>query len=407
MQRLSLAAARRVALAAQGFDRPRPDRPPGRRDLTRVVQRLGQVQIDSINVLARAHYLPLYSRLGPYDVSVFDTLSHRAPRTLFEYWGHAASLIDVNLQPALRWKMARAEQDAWKGVVRVRDEYPALLDHVLRTVAEEGPLSARQIEHEELRRRDHWGWNWSAVKTALEWHFWTGQVTSAWRNSQFERVYDIPRRVLPPAILDEPTPDQPDAHLELARRAARALGVFSERCVADYFRMRIAPTRVAIAALEASGEVRPVEVDGWPGRRWMWHEARVPRRITARSIISPFDSLIFERERAHRLFDLFYRIEIYVPEAQRQYGYYVYPFLLGDSFVARVDLKADRANDVLVVRSAWLEPGQSPPAGRVAEELAGELWQVAGWRGLAAIRVDDRGDLAADLGAAVAAEAHR
>ena len=401
MQRLTLAAARRVALAAQGFDRPRPARAATRRDLTRVVQRLGQVQIDSINVLARAHYLPLYSRLGGYDVSAFDRLSHRGPRVLFEYWGHAASLIDVELQPALRWKMARAAQDAWKGVLRVRDEHPGLLDHVLRTITDEGPLSARQIEHEEVRSRDHWGWNWSAVKTALEWHFWTGAVTSARRNAQFERVYDIPDRVLPQHVLATPTPDEPEAHLVLARRAARALGVFSERCLADYFRMRVAPARAAIAALESAGEVRPVEVEGWPGRRWMWHEASVPRTIRARTIVSPFDSLIFERERTHRLFDLFYRIEIYVPEPQRQYGYYVYPFLLGDAFVARVDLKADRARGALVVRSAWLEPGRDLPDERVAVELAEELREVARWRGLGEVRVEDRGDLAARLRTAV------
>lgn len=401
MQRLTLPAARRVALAAQGFDRPRPTRPPTRRDLGRVLGRLAQVQIDSINVLARAHYLPLFSRLGPYDVTTFDLLSGRTPRTLFEYWGHAASLIDVELQPALRWKMARAHEDAWKGVLRVRDQHPGLIDDVLRTITEEGPLSARQIEHEEVRRRDHWGWNWSAVKTALEWHFWTGNVTSARRNPQFERVYDLPDRVLPPAVVGRETPDEPDAHLELARRAARALGVFSERCLADYFRMRIAPTRAAIARLEASGEVRPVEVEGWSGRRWVWHETTVPRRIEARAIVSPFDSLVFERERTHRLFDLFYRIEIYVPEPQRQYGYYVYPFLLGDAFVARVDLKADRSRGALVVRSAWLEPGREVTADRVAGELAEELREVARWRGLGEVRVEDRGDLAAQLRTAI------
>ena len=397
MQRLSLDAARRVALAAQGFDRPRPDRPVTRRDLTRVVSQLGQFQIDSVNVMARAHYLPLYSRLGPYDVRLLDAAGHDAPRRVFEYWGHAASLIDVDLQPALRWKMARAAEDAWHGVVRVRDDHPGLVEHVLRTVTAEGPLTARQIEHEEQRRRDQWGWNWSSVKTALEWHFWTGRVTSARRTPQFERVYDIPERVLPRRVVETPTPDEPAAQLQLARRAARALGVFSERCLADYFRMRVVPARAAIATMVSSGEIRPVEVEGWPGPRWLWHEARVPRAIHARSIVSPFDSLIFERDRADGLLGLLYRIEIYVPEAQRRFGYYVYPFLLGDRFVARVDLKADRARGRLIVRSAWLEPGSPAPASLVARELAAELAQVAGWQGLSELSVEERGDLAAGL----------
>ena len=401
MQRLSRDAARRVALAAQGFDRSRPERPVTRRDLTRVVSQLGQFQIDSVNVMARAHYLPLYSRRGSYDVRLLEAAGYNAPRRMFEYWGHAASLIDVDLQPVLRWKMARAAEEAWRGVVRVRDEHPGLVEHVLRTVAAEGPLTARQIEHEEQRRRDHWGWNWSSVKTALEWHFWTGSVTSARRTPQFERVYDIPERVLPRRIVETPTPDEPTAQLQLARRTARALGVFSERCLADYFRMRTVPARAAIATMAASGEIRPVDVEGWPGPRWLWHEARTPRTIHARAIISPFDSLIFERERAHGLLGLLYRIEIYVPEAQRRFGYYVYPFLLGDRFVARVDLKADRARGRLIVRSAWVEPGSHAPASLVARELAAELAQVAGWQGLSELNVEERGDLAAALRAAL------
>lgn len=406
VQTLSLAAARRTALAAQGFAAPRPTgRDMGLRDVQRQIDRLGQFQIDSINVVARAHFMPLFSRLGAYSPELLERAAHQPPRRMFEYWGHAASLIDVNLQPALRWKMADAERTAWRRVVQLRDEQPHLLEEVLRVVAEQGPLTAREVDgvlgRDEQRDRSHWGWNWSGVKTALEWHFSTGQVTSARRNAQFERVYDLPDRVLPRAVVEAPTPDEDAARVQLARRAARALGVMSERCVADYFRTSVAGTRRAIAELEAAGELVPVQVEGWPGRRWLWHEARTPRRITGRALVSPFDSLMFERERAHRLFDLFYRIEIYVPEAQRQHGYYVYPFLLDGEFVARVDLKADRRAGVLRAQATWLEPGRATGPERVAGELAAELRDMAGWLDLDGVQVAPRGDLADTLRRAV------
>lgn len=402
MQTITLDTARRMALAAQGFATPRLSRPATMRDVQRQIDQLAQFQIDSINVVTRAHFMPMFSRLGGwYDPALLERAAHRPPRRMFEYWGHAASLIDVRLQPALRWKMADAEHTAWRRVVRLRDEQPDLVEQVLAVIAEHGPLTARGVdevlERDEQRERSHWGWNWSGVKTALEWHFSTGAVTSARRNAQFERVYDLPERVLPRQVLDVPTPDVDTARVELARRAARALGVMSERCVADYFRTSVAGTRRAIATLEDAGELVPVAVEGWPGRRWLWHEARAPRRITGRALVSPFDSLIFERERAHRLFDLFYRIEIYVPEAQRRHGYYVYPFLLDGEFVARVDLKADRAAGVLRVPAAWLEPGRDVAPTRVAAELAAELRSLAAWLDLGDIVVAGRGDLAEEL----------
>ncbi len=384
-----------MALAAQGFGAPVRDRPVGIRDLQRTVDRVGQFQIDSINVVTRAQFMPLFSRLGPYPTALLDRAAHRPPRRLFEYWGHAASLIDVNLQPLLRFRMG-AGAHLWDGVDRVARENPDLVAFVRAEVAARGPVSARQLESEENRDRSSWGWNWSAVKTVLEWLFYVGEVTSAYRNSQFERVYDLPERVLPAAVLAAPTPAPADAVRGLVRVAARALGVASEFCLRDYFRTRPDATRQAVHELVESGELVPVLVDGWANRpTYLWHEARHPRRVAARALLSPFDSMIFERARLERLFGFTYRIEIYVPEPKRVYGYYVYPFLLAEDFAARVDLKADRARGVLRVASAWLEPGHEP--GDVAVELAGELKRMAEWQGLSAVQVLPRGDLAGVL----------
>ena len=395
-ERLTNAQARRVALAAQGFGVPRPDRTITIRDVQALTTRLGQFQIDSINVVTRAHFMPLFSRLGPYDTGLLERAVHRPPRRLFEYWGHAASLIDVTLQPMLRFRMQDGFRDVWAGVERVARENPDLVEFVRGEVAARGPISARQLEVEEERDRSNWGWNWSGVKTVLEWLFYCGEVASAYRNSQFERVYDLPERVLPPAVLAAPTPTPEESVVGLVRRAAQALGVASEFCLRDYFRTRPAMTRDAIATLVETGELIPVTVPAWAGRPcYLWHQARLPRRIAARALLSPFDSMIFERARLERLFDFFYRIEIYVPEPKRIHGYYVYPFLLGESFVARVDLKADRARGVLRVNSAWLEPGQD--AAYVAEELAAELRLMAGWLGLSDVQVMPRGDLAPTL----------
>ncbi|MGO4955754.1 winged helix-turn-helix domain-containing protein [Luteococcus sp. Sow4_B9] len=404
MRELSLASARRVALAAQGFGRPRPQRPITMRDVQGQIDRLAQFQVDSINVLARAHQLPLYSRLGAYDTALLDRAAGQAPRRLFEYWGHAASMVDVRLEPALRFRMARARDEAWGGMRRIAQEQPDLVARVRREVAERGPVTARQLEAPRARQRDHWGWNWSDTKRALEWLFWCGEVTAARRNASFEREYDLPERVLPPAVLQTPTPSSQEAHVVLVRRAARALGVASERCLADYFRLGRAETRRAIATLEELGEMEPVTVAGWSTRAWLWTgdgQPRIPRRIHARALISPFDPLIFERSRALSLFGLDYRIEIYVPQARRRHGYYVHPFLVGEEFAARVDLKADRAASVLRVKSSWLEEGTSHPVDVVTNQLADELELLARWLGLGAVVVDDAGDLADALAAEV------
>lgn len=391
---ISLSAARRIAIAAQGLAAPRRDQVT-MRQVQQVITRLAQFQIDSINVVARAHLFPLYSRLGRYDPDLLARATHRAPRRLFEYWGHAASLVDVGLEPALRFRMARAGQEAWGGIRRINSEQPGLVERVYAEVAEaRRPITAREIEHTEERRRDHWGWNWSEVKTALEWLFWCGRITSAHRNGQFERAFALPERVLPAAVVAEPTPDPAESHLILIRRAAAALGIATLSCLADYFRCSVAETRTAVDELVATGELLPVQVPGW-GQAYLWHQARRPRRVTARALLSPFDSMVFERRRLAGLFGFDYRIEIYVPEEKRRYGYYVYPFLLGEEFVARVDLKADRAAGQLVVRAAWLEPGQHGPS--VARELAAELTELAGWLRLDNIVSTSRGDLAAEL----------
>jgi uncharacterized protein len=397
-EQLSKAEARRIALAAQGFRVPKLDRPLTMRDVQAVTSRLAQFQIDTINVVTRAHFMPLFSRLGQYDPGLLERAAYRPPRRLFEYWGHAASLIDVSLQPLLRFRMQAGFRDVWTGVERVARENPDLVRFVRDEVAARGPISARDLEVVEERDRSNWGWNWSRVKTVLEWLFYVGEVASAHRNSQFERVYDLPERVIPRSVLAMPTPTPQESVTGLIRRAARALGIASESCLRDYFRTRAAMTQQAIATLVESGELLPVVIQGSGSRPWyLWHETRVPRRIEARALLSPFDSMIFERARLERLFDFVYRIEIYVPEPKRVHGYYVYPFLLDEQFVARVDLKADRMRGVLRVNAAWIEPGHDPYG--VATELASELKIMAEWLGLETVEILPRGDLAPALAA--------
>ncbi len=397
---LSAAQARRIALAAQGFGRSRGDDgtgPPGARQLLATVGRLGVVQIDSVNVLARAHYLPLFSRLGPYDRDRFDQASWRAPRRLFEYWGHEASLLPVGLQPLLRWRMERAADEAWRGVRRVATDQPELVARVLEDVRARGPVTAGQLAEDERPRPTGPWWDWSDVKRAVAWLFWSGQITSAWRRG-FERWYDLPDRVLPRAVVAAPTPSRADAQRELVRIAARALGVAAERDLRDYFRLPAADAKARVAELVEAGELERVQVEGWRTPGYLWPGARIPRTVRARALLGPFDPLIWERERTERLFGFRFRLEIYVPAPKRVHGYYVLPFLLGDRLVARVDLKADRAAGALLVQAAWAEDGA--PA-QTAVELAGELASMAGWLGLERVEVRRRGDLAGALRRAV------
>lgn len=393
---LSLPQARRIALAAQGFaDRP-PRGAPDARHLRRVLDRLNVLQVDSVNVVVRAHYMPAFSRLGGYPTVALDRLAARAPRRLFEYWGHEASLLPVRLHPYLRWRMALGHQ--W-GVGEWARERPEFLRWVLEEVRDKGPLTAREIEHDVPRRKDHWGWNWSEVKKALECLFWEGRITAARRNGSFERVYDLPERVLPADVVNAPTPDRADAYRELVRTASRSLGVATERDLRDYYRLGPAGTRTAICELVEAGELTPVTVKGWTQPAYLHPQARAPRRVEAAALISPFDPLIWERSRTERLFGFRYRIEIYVPAGKRVHGYYVLPFLLGDRLVARVDLKADRKARVLRVPAAWAEPDM--PVGQVAESLSDQLHRLAAWLGLDMVADPERGDLAVPLRAAL------
>ncbi|GIF10381.1 winged helix-turn-helix domain-containing protein [Actinoplanes teichomyceticus] len=401
LETLSAAQARRITLAAQGFTDPGPGGTADLRHLRRVLRRLHLIQMDSVNVLQRAHFMPLYSRLGPYPPALLERAAYRRPRELFEFWGHEASLIRVDLQPLFRWRMARAHEYAWGNMRRIVAEQPELVAWVLDEVRERGPVTANDIEHDAPRRKDHWGWNWSVVKQALEWLFWSGQVTAAERTTSFARRYDLPERVLPPAVLNAPTPEPEEAFRSLVELSARALGVAAEPELRDYFRLPAQAGRRAVAQLVEAGTLRPVTVPGWRQPAYLHAAARLPRRVDVATLISPFDPLIWQRERTERLFGMTYRIEIYVPKPQRRYGYYVLPFLLGDRFAARVDLKADRRAGVLEVPAAWLEPGADPVT--TAEALAAELRRLAGWLGLGAVAAPVAGDLAGPLTAALIA----
>jgi uncharacterized protein YcaQ len=374
--RLSQAEARRTALAAQGFAEPRR---PGGRAIRRLFDRVALVQIDSVNVLSRAHDLPGFARLGPYDRDALDRAAHYAPRRLFEYWGHEASLIDVELQPLLRWRMERAYRTAWGGMRRIAQEKPHLLEDVLDQVRDRGPIAARELDGQRPRKSGPW-WDWSDSKKAIEMLFWGGEVTSA-RRRNFERLYDLPERVLPREILDAPTPSEEDAQRELVALAARSLGVAALPELRDYFRLPADVVRPRVDELVETGELLPVEVEDWGVPGYLHRDARIPRAVDACALLGPFDNLLWERGRVERVFGFRFRLEIYVPKPKREYGYYVLPFLLGDRIVARVDLKADRQAGLLRALAVHEEPGA--PAG-TQDALRAELELLAGWLGLAA-----------------------
>ncbi len=390
--KLTLQQARRIAITAQGLADPRPEKIDVRH-LRRVLGKVGLLQIDSVNVLARAHYIPLFSRLGPYPMRLLDDYAYRR-RRLFEYWGHVASLIPVEQWPLFVYRMEAFREERAQG--RLQRERPGLLESVLEEVAARGPVTAAELDDAE-RGRGPW-WDWSDTKLALESLFITGQLSVPDRVN-FVRRYDLTERVIPPDILaQEPLPKD-EAHRRLLLIAARAHGVGTVADLADYHRIPTAPARRHLAGLAASGVLREVSVEGWTEPAYLHPEIPLRRRVDASALLVPFDPLVWFRPRTERLFGFHYRIEIYVPEPQRRFGYYVLPFLLGDQLVARVDLKADRAGGVLQAKAAYREEGVD---GRlVAIALATELGEMAKWLGLGAVAVGRKGNLSTDLSRAV------
>jgi hypothetical protein len=355
------------------------------RHVQRVVDQVQVVQIDSVNVLTRSHYLPFFSRLGPYDTGLLDRSRDRAPRRLVEYWAHEASLIPPSTWPLLSFRMRRAREDSWGGMQRVARDHPELVAAVLAEVQTRGPLTSRQVEaaleHDLPRQRDEWGWNWSLVKNALEHLFWAGQVSSAGRTRQFERRYAAPERVLPPSLAlaaCDPASvlSEEESCQALILIAARAHGVGTEQCLRDYFRLKPHQARPALEALVAEGALVPATIEGWRRPAYLHPQARRPRAIHAQALLSPFDSLVWQRERTAALFGMDYRLEIYVPAHLRVHGYYVLPFLFGDRLVARCDLKADRAAGLLRVQAVHWEAG-APTEAKAA--LDDELALLADW----------------------------
>jgi uncharacterized protein YcaQ len=384
---ISRAQARRIALAAQGFRDPRHTTPT-MRTVNRTLERTGVLQVDSVNVLQRAHYMPLFSRMGPYDVTLLTRASERKPRRLVEYWAHVQALMPVELWPVMQHRMAsyRAQRGKWWKAVD--DD---LTERLLAEISVRGASTARDLDKGAPRTTKHWGWNWSEERKALDFLYMVGELAIAGRNGQFEVVYDLPERVIPADVLALPTPTKEEADLELVRRAAASHGVSTLRCLADYYRMKADQVKPAVDRLVEEGELLPVRIEGWNRPAYLHRDARRPRKVEARAFLSPFDPVVWLRERTEKLFDFHYRIEIYTPAHKRVHGYYVLPFLLRDEIVGRVDLKADRKEGRLVVKSAWAEDGAPEDT---AEELSEELRVLARWLDLIDITVEPRGDLA-------------
>ena len=400
--KLSLDQARRTAVAAQGFAESKPAGAVTRAHLRRLISRIQVLQLDSVSVAVRAHYAPVFSRLGPYDRDAVDRAawshSAKAPRLLIEYWAHEAALMAVDDWPLMRWRMREYTHGRW-GTEIVRKN-AKLAEDVVAAVAELGPSTAGQIEaHLESEPRGRKGpwWDRSDTKWVAEALWASGVLTTATRVG-FARHYDLTERVLPPEVVAREVDDE-EAVRELVLRSATALGVGTETDIRDYFRLGAKQAKPAIADLVAAGELEPVEVEGWTAPAYLRVGQLVPRRDRGTALLCPFDPLIFFRPRVERLFDFHYRIEIYVPQPKRQYGYYVWPFLMDGRLVGRVDLKAELPRDALHVVGAFAEPGQH--GGRVAEALAGELRSMASWLGLADVTVGERGELAKPLRAAL------
>ena len=388
--------ARRVALGAQGFAEPRPTGAVDRRHGRKLLDRVGVVQIDSVNVVCRSQELPLFARLGHHRRDLIPNLT--AAGDLFEYWAHEASHVPAALHPLLRWRMAEAKDGigTWGAVAAIARDEPHLAERILAQVTERGPVTVSMLEGIGDRTEGMWGW--SPGKRALEYLFWSGQVTAR-RGPNFERWYDLPERMLPSAALDPPTPAPVDAKKALLVLAARSHGVGTAKDLADYFRLNVPESRALLAELADEGRLLRADVRGWRQPAFLHPEARRPNNPKARALLSPFDSLVWERDRTERIWGFRYRIEIYVPKPKRVHGYYVLPFLLDGRLVARVDLKADRKAGVLLVQGAFAEDDVEEQV--VSEELAAELVELAGFLGLDGVEVVANGDLAPALAAAV------
>jgi uncharacterized protein YcaQ len=393
VRRLTKAQVRRAHIAAQGLDRARPKR-PDYGDVKRAIRRLGALQIDSVNVVDRAHNVTLFSRLGPYDTDlVWRALRER---DVFEYWAHMASFSPIEDWPLMRHRMILQEAQPWRAIRRILDEAPGYIEAVHEEVGERGPVKASELEDPGERKGPWWGW--ADGKHVLEWLFMIGRLAVAERRN-FTRYYDVAERVIPARLRTATVPSEEEGIEELLRRAARHMVVGTAAGLADYFRVPITPARAAVARLADAGDLIPVEVDGWSRPAYMDPDGTIPRAVEARALLNPFDPIVWFRDRTELLYDFHYRIEIYTPKPKRKYGYYVFPFLLGDELVGRVDLKADRGRGVLMAPGAFHEEGQDPV--RVAGEMAVELAEMARWLGLEDVEVGRKGNLAAPLRHAV------
>lgn len=391
MRRITNDQARRFALAAQGFNDKRPSGRIDRRHFRKVVDRVGLIQIDSVNYFSRAHFMPFFSRLGPYDRDQLDAWLWRSGE-IFEYWGHEASLIPVGHHSLFRWQMDRGAN--WNAMTRLQDEAPDFIDDVYAQVVERGPLQTRDLEDTGTRPGREM-WNWNTGKLALEILFIEGRVTTAYRPSNFVRMYDLPERVIDTRHLEAPDISTEHAQAELLMAAAKSMGVATADDLGDYYRIRMPATRPLVAQLAEQGRLLEVEVEGWDKPAFLHPEATLPRSATGTALLSPFDNLVWYRPRMERIWDFHYRIEIYVPEPKRVYGYYVLPFLMNGDLVGRVDLKTDRQESTLRVKGAFGEPGADLKA--VASALGPELEAVAKWLDMSEIAIEKNGDLSVAL----------
>lgn len=389
MRTVKVDAARRIALGAQGFGQKLTAGRVDVRHFRRVMDRIGLVQLDSVNVCVRTHYMPFYSRLGPYDRDRLDRWLNRSGEN-FEYWCHEAAVLPTGRYPLWRWKMD--EMRPWRRAQALMDAHPELMGDVLRQVHEHGPLTVTDLDAPSHRNEAWWGYG--PGKVALEVLFAEGKI-GALRTGNFTRLYDAPERMIPDDVRALPAADKPDAYHQLLREAVRHHGIGSALDIIDYFRLHAPTARPILAALAEAGDIEEVEVPGWKGPVYLDPEAVRPRSIAGATFLSPFDPVVWYRDRAERLFDFHYRIEIYVPEPKRIFGYYVLPFMLDGELVGRADLKADRKDGKLLVQSAFVEDGQDPD--RVADAMAPELERFAEWLQLDDLTVRNKGNLFAKV----------